>query len=427
MPDERILSRLIVVGASHRTSSEATRDRLLINENDIPGFLTGICASGFSGAVALSTCARTEVFGLVSDLDVARISAVNALAQLGKFDVAEIQAQTFFYEAEDALRHLFRISAALDSPIVGEPMVTGQFRDAVRIAHTGGFINPELNVIVQAVNRTSKRVRAETAIGKRPVSMATCAVQVAGDVHGDLARVKALLVTGGEMGELIVDQLRDAGLSDLVLVARSRTRAEISARRYNCPFETLDDLPYMLSEADIVITSLGLGRYLFDRDNVSAALIKRKRRSMLFVDAAIPPDVDPTVNDLEGAFAYSLDDLERIVLAGRYKRDEAVAEAESVVESGVQEFLRDIAEREAVPTVLALRQHFEKIRLEVLSNSGDDRPVEEVTRRLINRLLHDPSETLRKLSAKEPDDGSNAEKIVRHLFGLTDKDDKSVE
>ncbi|MGB0631637.1 MAG: glutamyl-tRNA reductase [Alphaproteobacteria bacterium] len=428
MSDERTLSRLVVVGASHRTSSEATRDRLFIAEEDLPGFLGGIRAAGFTDAVAMSTCARTEVFGLAPDSRTARAGAVNALAKLGGFEAADIEPQTYTHEGENALRHLFRVSASLDSPIVGEPEVTGQFRDAVRIAGAANFLGPELHTIVQAANRTAKRVRSETTIGQRPVSMAACAVQVARDVQGDLSRVRAILVTGGEMGELIADQMRDAGLSQLTVLARTRARAEISARRYDCHSAVLDDLPALLSETDIVITSLGAGQHLFETDRVSDALVARRRRPMLFVDAAIPSDVDPAVNDLDGAFAYSLDDLERIAMEGRFQRDEAAAEAGAIIEAEVQEYLRAVAERDAAPAVSALRQHFEGIRQSILSDIGRDDPaVDEATRRLINRLLHDPSERLRRLAAEDPAAGESAEKLIRQLFGMAVKDEKTKE
>ena len=428
MSDERTLSRLVVVGASHRTSSETTRDRLFISEEDLPGFLISLRKAGFTDVVALSTCARTEVFGLAPDKKVARAGAIGALATLGGFDVDEIGPQTYYHETEEALRHLFRVSASLDSPIVGEPEVTGQFRDAVRIAGDGNFLGRKLDTIVQAVNRTAKRVRSETAIGHRPVSMAACAVQVARDVQGDLSRVRALLVTGGEMGELIADQMRDAGLSQLTVIARSRARAEMSARRYDCHFSVLDDLPEILAEADIVITSLGAGQHLFDRENVSEALVARRRRPMLFIDAAIPSDVDPLVNDLEDAFVYSLDDLERIALEGRFQRDEAATEAEAIIETELREYVRAVAERGAVPAVSELRQHFEHVRQDILSDMGGDDPaVDEATRRLANRLLHYPSETLRKMAAKDPAAGRDAEEMVNRLFGLSGEESEKKE
>ena len=428
MSDERTLSRLVVVGASHRTSSETTRDRLFISEEDLPGFLISLRKAGFTDVVALSTCARTEVFGLAPDKKVARAGAIGALATLGGFDVDEIGSQTYYHETEEALRHLFRVSASLDSPIVGEPEVTGQFRDAVRIAGDGNFLGRQLDTIVQAANRTAKRVRSETAIGQRPVSMAACAVQVARDVQGDLSRVRALLVTGGEMGELIADQMRDAGLSQLTVIARSRARAEMSARRYDCHFSVLDDLPEILAEADIVITSLGAGQHLFDRENVSEALVARRRRPMLFIDAAIPSDVDPLVNDLEDAFAYSLDDLERIALEGRFQRDEAATEAEAIIETELREYVRAVAERDAVPAVSELRQHFEYVRQDILSDMGGDDPaVDEATRRLANRLLHYPSETLRKMAVEDPAAGRDAEEMVNRLFGLSGEESEKKE
>ena len=427
MSDEGVISRLIVVGVSHRTSPAATRDRLFIAEEDLARFLSEIRATGFTDVVALSTCARTEIFGLASDKPSARENAISALAKLGGFDVAELSPQIYTHEAEDALRHLLRVSASLDSPIIGEPEVTGQFRDSVRVAEARGFLGAELNSILQVVYRTSKRVRTQTEIGERSVSIASCATQVARDVQGDLTRIKALLITGGEMGELIADHLCNEGLSQLTLMARSRARAEISARRYGCHFAVLSDLPKMLSDADIVITSLGAGQYLFSSEDVSAALAARRRRPMLFIDAAIPSDVDPAVNDLDGAFAYSLDDFERIALEGRFQRDEAVTEAETIIEAGLREYLHAVAERDAVPAVLALRQHFENIRQDVLADTRDDTMIDEVTRRLTNRLLHNPSEALRNLAAVDCRTGLEMERLIKRLFDLNDNEDKIKE
>ena len=161
----------------------------------------------------MSTCARTEIFGLADNCDAARRGAIGVLADLGGFDAKLFASETYDHEGEDALRHLFRVAASLDSPIVGEPEVTGQFRDAVRIATAHDHVGSGLSAIIQAANGAAKRIRSETPIGERSVSMAACASQVARDVQGDLSRVGAVLVTGGEMGELIVDQLRAAGLT----------------------------------------------------------------------------------------------------------------------------------------------------------------------------------------------------------------------
>lgn len=419
MADERILSRLVVVGASHRTSSETTRDRLFISEDDLPGFLKIISEAGFSEAVAMSTCARTEIFGLAEDGGAARLGAIAAMSDLGRFEAGSLAPETYSHEGADALRHLFRVAASLDSPMVGEPEVTGQFRDAVRIASAHDHVGGGLSTVIQAANGAAKRIRSETPIGERSVSMAACASQVARDVQGDLSRVSAVLVTGGEMGELIIDQLRAAGLTRLTVIARSRARAEIGARRYDCHHGVLDDLPTLLPDADIVVTSLGAGRHLFDRVAAETALAVRRRRPMLFVDAAIPSDVDPAVNELDGAFVYSLDDLERIALEGRSSRDRAAEDAESIVGDEIERFLRATAERNATPAVTALRAHFERVRADVLAESAStDAALDEATRRLVNRLLHAPSEALRMLSAKDDPAGLQAEELLRKLFDI---------
>jgi glutamyl-tRNA reductase len=417
--DERILSRLVVVGASHRTSSEATRDRLFISEDDLPGFLTKVSPAGFSEAVAMSTCARTEIFGLAEDGSAARIGAIGLLSDLGGFDRESLATETYCHQGEDALRHLFRVAASLDSPIVGEPEVTGQFRDAVRIATAHEHVGGGLSAVIQAVNATAKRIRSETPIGERSVSMAACASQVARDVQGDLSRVSAMLVTGGEMGELIIDQLRAAGLKRLTVLARSRARAEIGARRYNCHSAALEDLTDLLPDTDIVVTSLGAGRNLIDRSVAEAALARRRRRPMLFVDAAIPSDVDPAVNNLDGAFVYSLDDLERIALEGRSSRDRAAEDAESIVGEEIERFRRSTAERNATPAVTALRAHFERVRSDILAESSHpDSALDDATRRLVNRLLHAPSEALRALSAGNDPTALRAEELLRYLFDI---------
>lgn len=425
MTDERNTGRLVVIGANHRTSSEATRDRLFIEEERLPGLLREAADAGLSEAVLLSTCARTEIVGIAEEPDAAKPHVVGLLARLGGFDPAALEAELYDHRDDAAVRHVFRVASSLDSPIVGEPEVTGQFRDAVRIAAGCGRVGTQLDAVVQAANAAAKRVRTETAVGERSVSMAACAVQVARDVHGDLSRAAALLVTGGEMGEMIVDRLRDSGLERLTVAARSAPRAEIAARRYGCHHTVLDDLPDRLSKADIVVSTQGAGRYLFDPETVEAALVLRRRRPLLLVDAAIPCDVDPAVNDLDGAFVYSLDDLERIALEGRSQRDEAAAEAEALIEEELERFRRAGAERSAVPALSALRDRFEALRRDVLSDLGNADPaVDEATLRLVNRLLHDPSINLRDMAGRNDPALRDAERHIRRLFSLDGDEEK---
>lgn len=419
MTDERNTDRLVVIGANHRTSSEATRDRLFIPEDEQKGFLRSVADSGLEQAVVLSTCARTEILTFATDPEAARLRVLDLLAGLGGLPVAILEDGIYLHHDVDAIRHVFRVAASLDSPIVGEPEVTGQFREAVRIAVGCGMVGSALDAVVQAASSAAKRVRNETAIGEKSVSMAACALQVARDVQGDLSRVSALLVAGGEMGELIVDQMRSAGLSQITVAARSKARAEISARRFSSHHASLDDLSDILPRMDIVVSSLGAGHYLMTLPLIKSALDQRRLRPMLFVDAAIPSDVDPAVNDLDGAFVYALDDLERIAMEGRSHRDEAATVAEAVIEDEVGRFLRTSAARAAVPTVAALRDHFESVQRDVQADLRiTDPATEEALRRLVNRLLHRPTESLRELAADNEMASQDAENYVRLLFGL---------
>ncbi len=425
MMDERNTGRLVVIGANHRTSSEATRERLYIEEGRVPSLLRDAAEAGLYKAVLLSTCARTEIIGIADEPDNAKPRVIGLLARLGGFEPSALELELYDYQDDAAIRHVFRVAASLDSPIVGEPEVTGQFRDAVRIAAGCGRLGAQLDALVQAANAAAKRVRKETAIGERSVSMAACAVQVARDVHGDLSRASALLVAGGEMGEMIVDRLRESGLKRLMIVARSAPRAEIAARRYGCHHAALDDLPDWLVKADIVISTRGAGHYLFDPKNVEAALVLRRRRPVLIVDAAIPCDVDPAVNELDGAFVYSLDDLERIALDGRSQRNEAAAEAEALIEDEIERFRRADAERSAVPVLSALRKRFEAVRKDILSDLGNsDATVDMATLRLINRLLHDPSINLRDMAGRNDPALQDAEGHMRRLFSLDADEEK---
>lgn len=419
MSDERIDGRLVVIGANHRTSSEATRDRLIVPEEACAGFLRRVGDAGASEACVLSTCARTEIHAIEPPRADLREALTGLLAAHGGFAPEELAESLYWHSGEEAVHHLFRVASSLDSPIVGEPEVTGQFREAYRQAAQAGMLGARLDLLLQAANGVGKRVRRETPIGERPVSMAACALQVARDVHGDLSRAAALLVVGGEMGELIADQLRQAGLRDMTVVARSAPRAEIAARRYRCHSAALEELPGILPRFDVVVSSLGSGRFLFGPREAEAALARRRRRPMLFVDAAIPGDVDPEVDALDDAFVYTLDDLERLALEGRSRRDEAAADAEAIVREETARFVRDLESRAASPAIAALRARFEEIRRETLDDLADGSPaMDELTRRLVNRLLHAPTEALRRGAACRPEDHAEIERLLRRLFDL---------
>jgi glutamyl-tRNA reductase len=413
--------RVLVIGANHRSSSMILRDRLFVEEEAEPLILERLKEAGIDQALVLSTCDRVEVQAFCEDdsIDgdelVSRI--IKILAHHGELEPSELDGQTYVHWAEQAVRQIFAVTSSLDSLIVGEPQVLGQVKASHRIAKAAGMTSSSLESILQAAYATAKRVRNETAIGERPVSIAAAATQLAGDLHGDLKKCSVLLVGGGEIGELIASDMLSTGLGKLVTIHPSERRAEESAKRLDCHTGAFEDIPSLLIEADIVLASLGRRRYAISADIVNRAIAARRHKPVFLIDAAIPGDIDPLVERIEDAFLYSMDDLERVAMEGRAGRENESGAAWKIVDGEVDALLRGHAERTAVPALNRLRTHFDAMREQALADSGDD--AEKATRLLINRLLHAPSEALRELAA-DTDDWREMENNIDRLFGLDD-------
>ena len=419
MPGERATVRHVVVGANHRSSAAATRDRLFVEPDRVPSLLESLRERGMNQAVLLSTCARVEVQGAHENPAAAAGAVRGLFVEVSGLGEQEIDAETYALEGEEAIRHMFHVAASLDSPVTGEPQVTGQVKEGHALARAAGMTGPETESALQAAYAAAKRVRTETAIGTGPVSIAAAAVQLARDVHGDLDRCRGLWIIGGDMGELIAEQVLAAGLGRISVTASVTSRAEAAARRYRAHHASMEHLSDLLAEADIVITSLGTGENVISADVMEAALVARRRRPVFVIDVAVPSDVAPEVNDLDGAFLYDLDDLERIAHRHRAGRDAAAAEARSLIDAEVSNYILSRAGRAAAPTIAALRRHVEMVRADVLAETpGAD--AEDATRRLVNRLLHGPSRALDELARSGASD--DAERLLRRLFGFADDD-----
>ncbi len=407
----------LVVGANHRSSAAATRDRMLVEDEDQPVFLDRLRRAGVDQAVLLSTCARTEVQAVQSDPAAAAAAISALLAEQAGAPAGEVSAELYVKRDAEAVRHIFRVAASLDSPMIGEPQVTGQVREGHRRARAAGMVGPDLEALLSAAYGAAGRVRSETTIGQRPVSMAAAARRLARDVHGDLANCAALMLIGGDMGEFVAEHILASGLRGIVMTARVSARAEAAARRHGCHHAAIETLPELLAASDIVISALGTGQHTISASMVRAALRTRRRKPILLIDAAVPADVAAEVNDLDDAFVYDLADLERIAEEGVAGREEAALEAEAVLEEEVDRYLRSLVARDADSAVTALRAHFEAVRGDVLAAHGDE-DVAEVTRRLVNRLLDGPSRALGRIAAEDDPARSDIEAALAALFAI---------
>jgi len=405
---------LIVSGMNHRTATQGLRDKLFLEGDELPMVLSDIRASGIGEAMVLSTCDRVEVVAVCDDPEATNRSLLDLLVARSGLSAASFEGQWYRAGGRDALGHLFAVTAALESQVIGEPQVLGQVKESHRLAAAAGMVGPRLEAAVQAAYGAAKRVRSETAIGEMPISIAAAAVQLAKRIHGDLASCTILLLGLGEMGELLGGELRAAGAGRLLIIHESEKRAEAAAHRLGCNFRPIAEQPDALAAADVVIAASGTGRGLIGAAAAEQALKIRRRQPMFFVDAAVPGDVDPAVGGLDGAFLYDLSDLEKAALEGRASRQATLEAARKILDEELAAFLRSRAEREAVPAVVALRRHFEGMRESVLEQPGID--AAEATRRLVNRLLHRPSEALRQAAADGAKDREALERSVEKLF-----------
>jgi glutamyl-tRNA reductase len=415
--------RTLVVGANQRSASLTVRDQLFVEETAVPGFLAGLRRCGVDQAMIVSTCDRVEVQAIHDDHEAAVRCIVQCMAAHAGLPAEGLNGALYTLSGEAAVRHIFTVTASLDSLVIGEPYVLGQVKASHRAARDAGMTGNEIEAVLQAAYGAAKRVRTETAIGERPVSAAAAAVELARGVHGELDGCAGLLVGTGDMGELVAESLLTSGLGHLVVAHPRPARAEAVARALNCHVAPYEDLVRALADADILITALGSRRSILSPEMVKAALKSRRRRPMFLVDASIPGDVDAAVERLDDAFLYTLDDLEAVAMRGRESRRNEAQAARTIIEDEVAGFLRGRASRAAVPTLTALRRHFETARDAAIADAGGD--AERATRLLINRLLHGPSEALRDIAARGSegtDDLREVERALNRLFRLGDRD-----
>lgn len=419
-PDTRAApADILVVGASHKTSSTALRDRLFITPEDEPGVIAALRTGGFDQAAVISTCDRVEICGIPNDRDAALQTARSILeVRAGAEALDERVLYTLSERA--AVKHLFAVAASLESEVIGEAEVLGQMKDAHARARTHGGLGSDLDLLFQKAFSAAKEVRTRTAIAEGPLTLANAALRSVQNLFGNLDQVSALLLGPGEMGGLMLGHFRHHDLEHFVVAGPTSERAASAGQAFGTHYVTYDELSEALVRADLVIGAAGTGRVLVTAEMMRAAIRARRRKPVFILDVAIPADVDRAVDDLEDVFLYDLDDLEMVSRSNRASRDSAAREAWEIVQRHADAFCDTAVGRRADPDVAELRAYFETVRADILANAGDADPA-EITRRLINRLLHQPTEALRA-AALEGNGESAISDVARRLFALDEFD-----
>ncbi|MEO1191648.1 MAG: glutamyl-tRNA reductase [Pseudomonadota bacterium] len=418
LPDS--LERLFSLGLTFRTAPAPLRDRLSVAELQEQAFYHALRQQGVEEALLLSTCDRVEVVGLASPEH--GVEAVLAtLSDAADLEPDLLREHLLEHRGAEALRHLFAITAALDSQVVGEPQVLGQVKASHTRARQAGAAGPVLDRYLAGAYHAAKRVRSESRVGEAPVSLAAAALKVARTLHGALDRSVVLLIGLGELGELLVDYFRVGGVERAGVLHENPQRTRTVARQLQAQAWDHADLDAALESADIVVLSHGSGQAVLTKPQMAQVLKRRRGRPMLLLDLSLPSDLGPGITDLDGAFVYDLGDLEHLALDGKASREGDSLTAWRILGEELVSFERGLRQRAAAPGVSNLRRHAEALRQEVLANETLD--AEAATALLLKRLLHGPSTALREAAA-DPADLAALEAAVERLFLQAERREK---
>lgn len=351
---------------------------------------------GVSESMVLSTCNRFEVYGYGHEGAEAGKFLPAQLARLSGLEPCDLIHYTYHKTHDTMIRHGFGVAASMHSMVVGEPQILGQMKQAWKASKDKGHTGLFMDRFAGSALRVGKRVRTETSIATEAVSVASVAVRLAEDIYGSLEGLNVLLIGAGEMTHSAAQHLKACGVQEIIITNRSQAKAKQMARKYDANVAPFAQLQTLLSRADIVLTSTSSETYLVTESMVREALKARKQEPMLFVDMAIPRDVDPQAHDLDNCYVYDMDSLGKLASKAKQKRQGAVADAQEIIEEETGRFMSWLHTRQQTTLIKNLRAHFYDVREDVLAKCGDD--PEKATRLLINKLLHEPSEKLRNNS-----------------------------
>lgn len=423
---------IVLLGLNHKTAPVEIREKFSIPVEAIGARLRQLLASEeITEAMIVSTCNRVEV--LVSGKGLHNCIKTMKEALLGDGARAEdwsYDPYTYALVGEDAVEHLFRVASSLDSMVIGEPQILGQIKDAYRIAVANRACGPVLNRLLHTAFRVAKRIRTETEIGRRAVSVSHAAVELARSIFGSLDSRTLLLIGAGEMVELACRHFSSHGMRRILVTNRTSSRAQELAAQFRGEAVPFDLFRKRLVDADIVLSCTGASHYLVDKEDVKQALRLRRNRAMFFIDIAVPRDVDPSVNELPNAYVYDIDDLQSVVDQNLGHRKEQIARAEEIIQGELVQVRRWTRSQQIMPTVRALIEKAEEIRSRELDRTlprlrdiqeDDKRLLELMTKAIVNKILHDPLIKLKREA------GSENQRIfldvVRELFGIGEESD----
>ncbi len=419
---------LLLVGLNHKTASVEVREKLYYTAEETEKILPEISRSFLKEAVLLSTCNRTELYGILKSEEIKPEQLIDFL--IDKKEAVGIVSPSHFYimRSYDAVRHLLEVASGIDSMLIGDVQILGQVKDAYEIAVKCGVVGTLLHEVFHTAFRTGKRAKSETSISEGAVSISYAAVELAEKIFADLSKKKGMLIGAGETAELTAKHLVAHGISELYIANRTIERAQKLAEQFNGKVIKLEEIADKLTEVDIIISSVTVNNYILTFPQVKNALSKRGNKPILIIDIGVPRNVEPRIKDIENVFLEDIDSLESIAKANYERRLNEIPKVQRIIDEELKKLIKWYESHQVAPTIKLLRDRFEEIRqleLEKYRNKfspEDFQKVDALTKSLVNKLLHVPTVNIRESSNGKPE----SEKIkfiqfVRELFGLEQK------
>jgi glutamyl-tRNA reductase len=411
--------QLYTIGVNHTTAPIAIRENVAFSNDNLREALSDLTARNATEAAILSTCNRTEIYVQSPQAE----PVIDWLANYHKLDIANIQPYTYTLSNHEAVKHAFRVASGLDSMVLGEPQILGQFKQSVKIAQEAGTLGTNLHKLFQRTFEVAKEVRTNTDIGGSSISMAAAAVKLAQRIFGNLSQQKVLLIGAGEMIELCANHFSTQKPQSITVANRTLERGKYLAEKINAEAILLNDLPERFAEFDIVITSTASQLPIVGLGMVERAIKVRRHRPIFMVDLAVPRDIEAEVAQLDDVFLYTVDDLAQVVSDGIGNRQEAAINAEMIVATRVDNFMHWLKKRDAVPTIKALRNQAETTRAAELKKAlkriekGEDpkKALELLSLAITKKFLHAPSHALNQAQG---DEHTRLEQILRHIYQI---------
>jgi glutamyl-tRNA reductase len=416
---------VVVVGVNHKTAPVAIRERLAFAEQTLAEPLAQLRHPAIEEVVVLSTCNRVEFYLHTQDTEAGIAACVEFLVLYHGLPAAQFVPHLYQLHDAEAVRHLFRVASSLDSMVLGEPQILGQVKSAYMAARAANRAGTVLTQLFERTLNVAKSVRSETGIGDHAISVSYAAVELAKKIFERLHERTVMVLGAGETSELAVRHLIRQGVTQVWVSNRTMARAEKLAQELQAKAISWEAFPEYLTHTDIVLSSTSAPQPIIRQSMVQEVMRARRHRPMFFIDIAVPRDIEPTVNDLENVFLYDIDDLENVVEANRREREQEAQAAEDLVWREVRYFQQWVAAQDAVPTIVALRQRAEMIRLEELDKAlaklgplsdRDRRTIETLTVGIVNKLLHAPTVNLKRSSRQGK--VRDYVQLVRRLFEL---------